>query len=147
MVRKTLKLNIIFALACSILTWGNSIGSVLCFGKDGHIAIEPGQDFVCSATTPTVTKINYEISTNDTSPSIGGHCGPCIDVPIFLHTQGKDPVVSREFSLLTQPESLNFSFQPAEKLVSSNACNTSPDISRHTIISTPIFLQNAVLII
>jgi hypothetical protein len=137
----------LYVVASIPLFWGNPISTVLCFGEDGHIAIEASQNFICYKTRLHASEINYGISAHSTSLSSSDHCGPCVDMPFFFSSLGKYPIVSREFSSLTQPESLNFSFHSPEKLAPRTVHDISSIITIQPIILALVSFQNTVLLI
>ena len=137
----------LYVIASIPLFWGNPISTVLCFGEDGHIAIEASQNFICYKNRLHASEINSGISTHITSLSSSDHCGPCVDVPFFFSSLGKYTIVSREFSSLTQPEPLNYFFHTPEKLASRIVHDIFSIITIHPINLPLVSLQNTILLI
>jgi hypothetical protein len=80
-----------FSVSASILVYFFvlSIGAdqfVLCFGSDGHVAVEPALNGCCNASSPAHSHTG--LSFEPVCPETGDHCGSCIDVLLssyFLH--------------------------------------------------------------
>ncbi len=59
------------------------LGLVLCFGADGHIALEPIHDRTRSASSPGVVRSSYQ----PTAKVLAGvpHLGACMDIALFAN--------------------------------------------------------------
>ena len=73
------------AILCLVLTvqlpLGVGAGTVICFGADGHIAIEAAESECCVAMPE---EVQLPCSGQPTATARGGpdECGPCLDVPV-----------------------------------------------------------------
>jgi hypothetical protein len=70
-------------VACFLLETGARSGLVLCFGSDGHVALEASDGGVCG--TPLTTSGERVLSHGRfESKRRADHCGSCVDFPFFL---------------------------------------------------------------
>ena len=77
-----------FLLLCCLVPLGGPLGMVLCFGTDGHIALEPAHDSSRSASSwgPPCQQAPQGLSDAE-------HPVPCTDVA-FSATEGTAPMLS-----------------------------------------------------
>ena len=92
---KSLQSFIIVLLSVFLLMSGQVIGTVLCIGADGHIAVEVAQNGRCgSLSTPVPPREHITKMLPSTD-----HCGPCIDVSLSTSNIDDQPLLSAPSSL------------------------------------------------
>lgn len=64
------KFKVCFALLVSLFTIAGVGNLVLCFGEDGHVALEFSPTGRCATA----------------AEAVGDHCGPCVDIPLLAGT-------------------------------------------------------------
>ncbi len=83
---------------------------VLCFGSNGHIAIEAPPGGLCSETLDVSNETASPSTISSPSPS-QDHCGPCVDFPIF-----------------TEPYLASVQYASAQNLSGLHAISESPAV-------------------
>ena len=92
---KSLQSIIIVLLSVFLLMSGQVIGTVLCIGADGHIAVEVAQNGRCgSLSTPVPPREHITKMLPSTD-----HCGPCVDVSLSTSNIDDQPLLSAPSSL------------------------------------------------
>jgi hypothetical protein len=78
----------VFLLLCCLMPLGAPLGMVLCFGADGHIALEP-------AHAPSRGASSWGLLCQQAEQGLAGveHPVPCADVAFFA-TDGAAPILS-----------------------------------------------------
>lgn len=87
---------IIVLLSVFLLTPGQMIGTVLCIGADGHIAVEVAENGRCGSLSTPVPPPREHIT--KMLPSTD-HCGPCVDVSLSTSNIDDQPLLSAPSSL------------------------------------------------
>jgi len=86
------------ALTYLFSTVGVAANKVLCFGVDGHVAIEYAENMDCTSFQLEKTqssRIDLAVQSNALSNS---HCGSCVDIPLGTVVVAKLPVPIRATS-------------------------------------------------
>lgn len=115
--------------ACLLLGAGARSRLVLCFGSDGHVALEASEVGVCgSSSNASVETIGFLTSLK--SQSRADHCGPCVDIPFFLSVANDQKVkLNNPTLLVTAPVAI----APSPTFVlGPNAPNRTVSILRPT---------------
>ena len=68
-------------LICMVVGMGSLPNTALCFGANGHVAVEFFSGTGCGSVD--VTDSDPAAYSPDFEPSSKDHCGPCLDVPFF----------------------------------------------------------------
>lgn len=107
---KRLSISITWAVfvAYFFLLIGGAHGAVLCFGENGHIAIEAAQNGGCNRFLPG----SYLTGPPSFKPIISGpakkHCGPCVDFVLStMHSYRMTAPVQKKSSPLQQKNSFS----------------------------------------
>jgi hypothetical protein len=82
------------------LAW--PLGLVLCFGADGHIALEPIHDRARSASSPGMVRSSYQ----PTAEVLAGvpHPGPCMDIALSANDGAEQLILAADpFPKLEMP--------------------------------------------
>jgi hypothetical protein len=127
-------------LICLLIIGNLAQGTVLCFGTDGHVELEPAFHNHCDHPVHTDTSDQNQHSHEDGHEK-GKHCEPCVDIPISigLTKTSYTPKQSNPISpvpaanVITDTDKINCS---AFDLIS----NTSDDTSYFTPLRTVILL-------
>lgn len=70
-----------FVLICLLIIGNLARGTVLCFGADGHVELEPVFHNHCDHPVHSDASVQNQHS-HETSHEKGKHCQPCVDVAI-----------------------------------------------------------------
>jgi hypothetical protein len=112
---------------------GGEGGVVLCFGGDGHLAIEvvgpQGCDEAAEAAAPAASAIALPVSSS--------HCGPCVDVALTSPLATEGFKVARRLPSATSSIAVSELRPPVPLLRAANSYRqTTPFISEkpHTIV-------------
>jgi hypothetical protein len=89
-------------LAYMLLMLGSSNAAVICFGEDGHVAIELGSEGDC-AHFPSSDDASHSLFDTTTAQC---HCGPCVDIPLSLEISGTTYLSNKDYSF--QPKNWSF---------------------------------------
>ena len=142
-LKKTTKTLLIVLLLISLVTAGNTLGSlVLCIGEDGHIAFESSFHKHCNDTSHTHVKdvvlSKHEVGSHIENP----HCKPCVDIPIPMNSV-KDRFVSNQVkhNKLAVLSSCSPALTPGDTFVSTDTLK-----NLHAITSPFIFLNTIILL-
>jgi hypothetical protein len=73
-------------------TVGAAGAKVLCFGADGHVAIELAQDAACMSFQPSNPQTSGTDSAEHSDAPSDDHCGSCVDIPLTMDEIAKQPV-------------------------------------------------------
>ncbi len=127
-------------LICLLIIGNLAQGTVLCFGADGHVEIEPAFHNHCDHPVHSDASDQNEHS-DEVGHEKGKHCEPCVDIPISI---GLAKISS------TPKQSNPTSLVPVANLVSDTykincslfdlISNTSVDTSYFTHLRTVILL-------
>jgi hypothetical protein len=80
------RLTITLLLLFCLVPLGKPVGMVLCFGADGHIALEPAHDQTNGAAEPDIRR---PLCSQAAEPFIGiEHSVPCTDLAFFTSDGG-----------------------------------------------------------
>ena len=61
--------------------------NIVCFGANGHIAIESASDSCCGKLSAVSSRINSSSTVISAQVSVDGHCRPCVDLPFWINEQ------------------------------------------------------------
>lgn len=109
----------IFLLVLLLLSGlGLPTGLVMCYGADGHVAIEVAGDSDCSG---LIQKIDYS---QDHQFVAERHCGQCTDIPLMFQASETVSSVQASFSADTQPVYIATSWEVLPSLFLKTATET-----------------------
>lgn len=73
---------------------------VLCIGTDGHVGFEFAINGCCANATDQ-DSTHLEVTSLNASATAEGHCGECVDLPIFASLNSEPFIATIEHNLLT----------------------------------------------
>ena len=82
-----------------VLVAGSGSASVLCFGNDGHVAIELDRDGACDDSGHESSN-SQDCELLESEPHC--HCGPCVDIPLSYELVESRPVTIESLSFQTE---------------------------------------------
>jgi len=83
LAKKQMYKKCIAVFICLLIAGNLTHGTVLCFGSDGHIEIESAFHERCDHPVHSYASDQNQLS-SEAEHEIGKHCGPCVDVLIFI---------------------------------------------------------------
>lgn len=86
---KSLQSIVIVMLSVFLLMPGQAIGTVLCIGADGHIALEIAKNGRCGH--PSSVALREHVTQ---MPQNTDHCGPCVDVSLSASNSDDQQIFS-----------------------------------------------------
>jgi hypothetical protein len=137
---KKLCKKLMVVLICLLIIGNLAQGTVLCFGADGHVELEPAFHKHCDHRVHYHASVQNQHS-HEPGHEKGKHCEPCVDIPIsaslakISHTfkQLKTTSPAPAANVIADIDNINCS---AFDLIS----NTSDDTSYFTPLRTVILL-------
>jgi hypothetical protein len=140
LAKKQVYRKCIVLLICLVVVGNLAQGTVLCFGADGHIELEPAFHEHCDHPVHSRASDQNQPS-YETGHEKGEHCKPCVDVPISFGLAKISPVTKQlnptylvpATNVIVLTDNLDFS---AYNLIS----NTFVDTSYFTPLRTVILL-------
>jgi hypothetical protein len=125
---------LIVVLLLISLAW--PLGIVLCFGADGHIALEPIHDRARNASASGGVRSSYQPTAK--VPAGVPHPGPCMDIALFANDGAEQPIpasdplpqlgapvsvaellIAQAFPALPAPSSLSYPSLPTNSPLTS----------------------------
>ncbi len=120
--------------------------AVVCFGTDGHIAIEAASDYCCDQSPDGSQHINSSSTMKVSLALAVNYCGPCVDLPFSAGNPDRQFVPTQDTSsqarLLYLP-----SFAGAVSMFSEFTADGILPLSSLKTDLTPIFLRTTILLI
>ena len=122
-MKKNLLISLIWLLIYPVVMPAPLSSYVLCIGADGHVEFEIEANGRCADAHPSHSEHSEDVFTESIPQA--GHCGSCIDLPIF-------------FSLDEQPHLIPSENIPLNQLISSVALETNQTHASAILISAPL---------
>ncbi len=69
--------------------------AVLCFGSDGHVAVEASLNGRCINVSVSPSQSTPRTSSENTITPTDNHCGACIDIPLLIKCYLKNAVLNK----------------------------------------------------
>jgi hypothetical protein len=133
---------IIGLLSVFLLLPGQALGTVLCIGVDGHIAVEAAQNGRCGFLGSLVPSDEHLTKI----PASTDHCGSCVDVPLLTSDTDSRQLLP-VMPLLLQFETAGLALVPW--VVSASPDCTAPPswLSSSRSIHTPLRALRTVILL
>jgi hypothetical protein len=93
-MRSVPHLLVLAAMLLALSFAGFEEGVVLCFGGDGHVAVETSGPRGCSAGAKAASRAASAVAISVSS----SHCGPCVDVALTASLAIEGGTVSKRFA-------------------------------------------------
>ena len=71
--------------------------AVLCFGSDGHVAVEASQNGRCINFSASSSHRDPQTSSGNTISSAGSHCVGCTDIPLSINNNIKKVIFVKKY--------------------------------------------------
>ena len=108
---------LVLLLCCFLIVPPCLFGHVICFGTDGHVALETNQDGQCG--TQDNATIVSSLHQSSSVLNIEDHCGGCFDIVVPAISPNLSYVSPRQESIVEKPSTIYATFVLPSYLVST----------------------------
>ncbi len=129
----------------ALLAGGAGGGMVICFGSDGHVAVEAAKSGTCGESRCSSSPQDTRFSPDGLSVSTSCCCGACIDLPVSARTLDRRFVPAQDqHKRIRHPADLPRSVVEPSGFRLAKFRSTSPSLSGDAAI---LSLRNVILLI